>query len=74
MRPTKIKISKVMERFCVEPVGAPGTPKVGWGRTMAEAFGSFLCNYQKELGLEIEVDATALPAETARRKRELARR
>jgi len=41
---------------------------------MLEALGSFLIAQQKALGLEIEVDATAQPAENARRRRELAKR
>jgi hypothetical protein len=63
-------------QFQVEPKGAPGSPKVGRGRTLVEAFGDFLIAYQKELGItEIDLAAPeAQHAEAARRKRELSRR
>lgn len=41
---------------------------------MNDALASFLIAYQKELGLEIEVDPSAQAAENRRRKRELAKR
>lgn len=53
--------------FVVDPVDEPGSPPVGRGRTMHEAYGSFLIAYQKRLGLEIEVDPSAEAAEQQRR-------
>lgn len=60
--------------FVVDPVSKPGSPKIGRGVTMEGALGNFLIAYQEELGLEIEVHETALPAEMARRRRAMARR
>jgi hypothetical protein len=70
----KIKISKQGDRFVVDPISLPGSPYCGYGRTMLEAYGNFLISQQDRLGLEIEVDDSAKPAEMARRKRELAKR
>jgi hypothetical protein len=58
----------------VDPVELPGSPPVGRGSTIAEALGNFLICYQKELGLEIEVDDSAKKAEKKRRRDELAKR
>jgi hypothetical protein len=58
----------------VDPVELPGSPAVGRGSTIAEALGNFLICYQKELGLEIEVDDSAKKAEKKRRRDELAKR
>lgn len=69
----KIKISKY-NQFEVDPVDLPGSPKIGRGRTMLEALGSFLICYQDALNLTIEVDETAKPAEKRRRRRELSKR
>lgn len=53
---------------------SPGSPTVGRGRTMLEAIGSYFHNHQTELGIEFEVDSTALAAEMRRRSRELNKR
>lgn len=67
-------ISKRLGRFEVDEPTRPGSPPVGRGRTMAEALGDWLKNNQRDLDIFIDVHATAMPAELARRKRELARR
>jgi len=41
---------------------------------MKEALGDFLISYQKELGLEIDLDEAAQKTERNRRRRELAKR
>lgn len=58
----------------VDPVERSGSPYVGRGKTIEEALGNFLICYQKELGLEIEVDKSAQKAEKKRRKDALAQR
>jgi hypothetical protein len=58
----------------VDPVELPGMPPVGRGKTIEEALGNFLIAYQKELGLEISVDASAKKAEKKRRRDALAHR
>jgi hypothetical protein len=60
--------------FEVDPVDKPGSPAVGRGKTMLEAFGNFLICYQEELGLNIVVDASARATEMARRRREMGKR
>jgi hypothetical protein len=64
----RVKISKRGTRFEADPVELPGSPPVGKGASIAEALGDFLIHYQKELGITIEVDATAEQAERERRK------
>lgn len=51
-----------------DPVNLPGSPPVGKGGSIAEALGDFMIHYQEELGIQIEVDATAQQAELERRK------
>jgi predicted RNase H-like HicB family nuclease len=58
----------------VDPVELPGACAVGRGNTIEEALGNFLIAYQKELGLDIEVDASAQKAENKRRRDALAQR
>jgi hypothetical protein len=58
----------------VDPVELPGTCAVGRGKNIEEALGNFLICYQKELGLDIEVDKSAQNAEKKRRKDALAQR
>jgi hypothetical protein len=69
----KLRISKEGTRFVVDDM-SPGTPTVGRGRTMLEAIGSWFHNHQNDIGLEFEVDETAMPAEMRRRSRELSKR
>lgn len=70
----KIKISKRGSRFEADPVDLPGSPPVGKGDTITEALGDFLRHYQAELGVQIEVDASAVEAEQKRRSDELEQR
>jgi hypothetical protein len=58
----------------IDPVELPGSPSVGRGNTIEEALGNFLIAYQKELGLDSEVDESAKKAEKKRRKDALAQR
>lgn len=60
--------------FEVDPIEKPGMPKVGRGRTMKEALGDFLINYQDELGIKLELDTSAQRTEQRRRQRELGKR
>jgi hypothetical protein len=62
------------DSFTVDPIDLSGSPRVGRGRTMLEAYGDFLIGYQEKLGLRIEVDESAKPAEMKRRGRELNKR
>ena len=52
----------------------PGSPLVGKGDSITEALGDFLRHSHAELGVEIEVDASALEAEQQRRAAALAQR
>lgn len=70
----KIRIHKQESQFVVNPVDKSGSPACGKGRTIDAALADFLRIYQKELGLEIEVDLTAKRAELDRRRRGLNRR
>lgn len=70
----KITISKRSGDFIVDPVEQCGAAFRGYGRTMDAAIASFVRYYQKDLGLDITVDGSALPAEMARRRRELSKR
>lgn len=70
----KIEIKKIGNRFCCDPTERPGSPKMGWGPTMDAALGDFLRVYQEELGIEITVHETAVPAETQRRRKALSSR
>jgi predicted ATP-grasp superfamily ATP-dependent carboligase len=69
-----LTISKEDNRFIVDDRSRPGTPRVGWGRTMKEAIGDYFHGNQTELNIEFEVHGTAKPAEQRRRRRELFRR
>ena len=70
----KIKILFHDGMYEVQPVPAVGACKVGRGRTMMAALGSYFHNMQRELNIEIEVDESAQHLEMARRRRELALR
>jgi len=59
----KIRISKgTTGGYVVDPVELPGTPPVGRGESVTEAMGNFVAHYHKQLGLEIEVDSSAVEA------------
>lgn len=59
----KIKISQGSNNdYVVDPVDLPGMPPVGRGSTVTEALGSFVAYYHKQLGLEIELEASAAEA------------
>lgn len=70
----KIRISKQGDSFVADPVDKPGMPAVGRGATIAEALGDFLIHYQKDLGLQIELDESAERAEAARWLKTVAQR
>jgi len=70
----KIRIINHGRSFEIDPYEKCGSPSVGRGRTMKEALGDFLISYQKELGLEIDLDEAAQKTERNRRRRELAKR
>jgi hypothetical protein len=55
--------------FEADPVDRSGSPRVGRGRTLLEAYGNFLIQYQDELGLKLVVDSSAWDAENRRRKK-----
>lgn len=64
----KVVMKKVgPHSFEADPVDRHGSPPVGRGRTMLEAYGQFLIHYQHELGLKIVVDSSAWDAESRRR-------
>jgi hypothetical protein len=63
----RVQVSKQGDTFVVDPVDLSGSPKIGRGTTLVEALGNFLIAYQKELGLEFEIDPTAQAAEDQRR-------
>ena len=65
----RVVLSKQGDSFLVDPVDKPGSPRVGRGRTMLEAYGNFLIQYQDELGLLIEVDPSGQAAEDRRRSK-----
>ena len=70
----KLTISKEGDGFLVCDRSKCGSPPVGRGKTMMEAIGSFFHHNQYNLGIEFDVGESAQSAETARRRRELARR
>lgn len=47
------------DRFCLDPVDSCGSPYVGRGETLVEAFGNFMSLYRKELGVTIELSPEA---------------
>jgi hypothetical protein len=69
-----LTLSKEGDMFIVDDRGRPGTPRVGYGRSIKEAIGDYFHGNQTELGIEFEVHGTAQPAENRRRRRELAKR
>lgn len=69
-----LTISKKHGRFEVDAKALPGMAPIGRGRTMMEALGSFLHNARDVLGVEIDVDESAVRTEMRRRQRELAKR
>jgi hypothetical protein len=74
-----LTISKVSGKtFMVDDRTKPGSPIVGYGRSFREAIGDYFHNNQTELadkfGIKFAVDESAKPAETDRRRRELAKR
>lgn len=60
--------------FVVEPKPVIGSPPVGRGKTMLSALGDWLHHNRNAVGVVLEIDSTAVEAEAARRKRELAKR
>jgi hypothetical protein len=70
----KLMVRQQNGRFEVDPVNLTGSPKVGRGATLLEALGDFLILYQGELGLVLDVDASAQAAEQQRREQALAER
>lgn len=70
----KILISMRGDILTADPIERSGSPKMGLGKTIEECLGSFLITYQKELGLDIEVDDSAKLYEEKRRADALAQR
>lgn len=70
----KVEIRKEGGGFVADPVQLPGSPNVGRGRTMMEAFGSFLQGHQERLGVEILIHPTAKASEQRRRQRAMRHR
>jgi hypothetical protein len=67
--PLKLRVYRMGKLVYVEPVNLPGSPSIGIGTTLLEAFGSFFITYQKALGVEeIEIDPSAQADEDKRRK------
>jgi hypothetical protein len=69
-----LKISKEGRQFVVDDFSRPGSPIVGYGRTIKEAIGDYFHGNQVELDIAFAVDESAQPAETRRRRRELSKR
>lgn len=70
----KVKIRKRGDCFEADPVELPGSPPVGRGGSIAEALGDFMIHYQKDFGLEIDVDTSAEQSELKRRETEINKR
>ena len=74
----KLLIKKIAPKgpyaFEVDAPSVPGSPAVGRGSTMNNAIANWLRANTASLGLSLELDDTALPAEKRRRTRELAKR
>lgn len=70
----KICTKREYGEFIAEPVDLPGSPLVGKGANIKEALGDFLIHYQEQLGITIDVDATAEQAECDRRAVEFNKR
>jgi len=67
----KIRIKKVGSKFLVNAVDKCGAHYSGVGSTMDASIGDFVRYYQKDFGLEIEVDVSAQKTEKDRQRREL---
>jgi hypothetical protein len=74
MQPRTLCISKRGATFTVDDPTRPGSPPVGRGLTMKGAIGDWLHHNQAEMGITFCVDDSAMPAELARRRREMAQR
>lgn len=74
MNNMRIGIKREYGEVVAEPVDLPGSPPVGRGANIKEALGDFLIHYQEQLGIKIEIDATAEQAERDRRVVELNKR
>lgn len=76
--PDVLVISKTGQKggyaFLVDAPHRPGTPRVGYGRTMKEALGDWLIGNQNSYGYFIDVDERTQPTEMRRRARELNKR
>ena len=71
----KLTINKISSRlFSVDDVSRPGSPIVGYGRTIKEAIGDYFHANQNELKIKFVVTESAKPAEMRRRRRELSKR
>jgi hypothetical protein len=70
----RLSISKVGKLFLVDDTSRCGSPPCGRGRTMFEAIGNYFHSNQRDLAIEFVVEKSARPAETRRRRRELAKR
>lgn len=70
----RLTVSKDGKRFVVDDLSRPGSPACGRGRTMKEAIGDYFFHNRELVDLDFDVDATAVPAEMRRRRRELKNR
>ena len=74
-KPTRLRVYREGKQFIVDPVNMPGSPSIGRGTTLLEAYGSFFIEHQKALGIEvIDVEPSAQAAEVQRRKDALSSR
>lgn len=70
----RLTISKEGDHFLVDDRTKTGSPPVGRGRTMMEAVGCWLHHNRGEVGIEFDVDPSAMPTEHRRRAREMRKR
>lgn len=70
----KLSIKKEDKLFVVDAPEWSGSPRVGRGRTMLEAIGSWLHNNQDFMDVEFELEGSVQETEQRRRQRELAKR
>jgi hypothetical protein len=70
----KLTIRKEGSQFVVDNKAFAGAPRLGRGRTMLEAIGSWLHNNQDFMDVEFELEGSVLETEQRRRQRELAKR
>lgn len=65
-----LKVTKSDHSFDVHVAERPDSPALGKGSNISEALGNFMLQYQSQVGITIEADASAQHAELTRPDRD----